>query len=54
MKATIFFFYQIDGQIACKIIPRYITPPLFVGYSIPQVASNLDEIVDRIKSIYKL
>lgn len=48
------FFYQIDGQIACKIIPRYITPPLFVGYSIPQVASNLDEIVDRIKSIYKL
>lgn len=31
------FFYFINGQIICKIIPRFLVSPYFVGYKIPQV-----------------
>ncbi len=43
------FFYQLNGRIIAKILPRYITSPLFVGYSIPQVGDNLHEKVMQIK-----
>ncbi|RXJ04287.1 DUF4931 domain-containing protein [Anaerobacillus alkaliphilus] len=48
------FFYQLDGKILVKVIPRFATSPLFVGYSIAQVAVNLEEIVERVKEIYCL
>ncbi|HCP15500.1 MAG TPA: DUF4931 domain-containing protein [Peptococcaceae bacterium] len=47
-----FFFYDLDGIIYCKIMPRLVTTPLFMGYSIPQVCDNLDVIVHQFQSIY--
>ncbi|EIT87125.1 galactose-1-phosphate uridylyltransferase [Fictibacillus macauensis ZFHKF-1] len=46
------FFYQLDGVIAAKIIPRFATSPLFVGYSLPQVANNIGEIAEDMKMIF--
>lgn len=47
-----FFFYDLDGIIYCKIMPRLVTTPLFMGYSIPQVTDNLDVIVQQFQSNY--
>jgi hypothetical protein len=47
-----FFFYHIDGVFCCKIIPRYITTPIFMGYLIPQVPDNLQEIIDEFLGRY--
>jgi Domain of unknown function (DUF4931) len=46
------FFYQLGERIAVKVIPRFVTSPLFVGYSIPQVSNNLEEVVNAVKRIY--
>ncbi len=46
------FFYQLEGNIVVKIVPRFATSPLFVGYSIAQVAVNLEEITERIQELY--
>ncbi|TLS36592.1 DUF4931 domain-containing protein [Pseudalkalibacillus caeni] len=46
------FFYQIKGKIAAKVIPRFPASPLFVGYSIPQVANRVGEVAEQIKKIY--
>lgn len=43
------FFYHLSGRIVAKVVPRYVTSPLFVGFSIPQVASNLEEVVRDIQ-----
>jgi galactose-1-phosphate uridylyltransferase len=47
-----FFFYHINGAIYCKIIPRYITTPIFMGYLIPQIPDNLQEILEDFKARY--
>ncbi|WP_433742481.1 DUF4931 domain-containing protein [Falsibacillus pallidus] len=44
------FFYHIRNEIAVKIMPRFVTSPLFVGYSIPQLPINLEETVRDIQS----
>ncbi|MCH4169615.1 MAG: DUF4931 domain-containing protein [Lactobacillus sp.] len=31
------FFYDFNDQIICKIIPRFVMSPYFVGYKIPQL-----------------
>lgn len=31
------FFYHFDERYICKIVPRFITSPYFIGYKIPQV-----------------
>ncbi len=46
------FFYQWKKSIICKIVPRYITSPFFVGYSIPQISNRLNKIVEEIQKIY--
>lgn len=51
-KSYNLFFYQIHGQIFAKILPRFITSPLFIGYSIPQVSSRGLEVVKEIQTIY--
>lgn len=48
------FFYQLDGQITAKLMPRFVTSPLYVGYVIPQISSRLDEIAEDIRRIYNL
>lgn len=46
------FFYQWKRSIICKIVPRYVTSPLFVGFSIPQTSNRLNEIAEEIKNTY--
>lgn len=46
------FFYELFDKIAVKIMPRFSTSPLFVGYSIPQVSNRIEEVVAKIKKIY--
>ncbi len=35
------FFYNLGTSIYVKIMPRFVTTPLYIGYSIPQIPSNL-------------
>ncbi|MDP5273927.1 DUF4931 domain-containing protein [Chengkuizengella axinellae] len=46
------FFYRLNQLIFVKIMPRFVTSPLFLGYSIPQVSNNINEIVTKMKDIY--
>lgn len=46
------FFYEWKDGIICKVVPRFVVSPLFVGFSLKQVADNGDFIVNNIKSIY--
>lgn len=43
------FFYEWKGNIICKVIPRFITSPLFIGFSISQITNQTDEIVSQMK-----
>ena len=46
------FFYQVGNHIIAKLMPRFVTSPLFVGYSIPQVSTRQDHIVTEIRERY--
>lgn len=46
------FFYRLNSEIICKAVPRFITTPYFIGYSIPQVPSNLEWMTEEIKLRY--
>lgn len=46
------FFYHIGEKIYGKIIPRFITTPLYIGYSLPQIPSNLEWMAEDVKRIY--
>ena len=47
------FFYQFSQEeISVKIVPRFVTSPLFVGYSIPQVSSRAEEVIQEIQNRY--
>jgi len=46
------FFHSFENFTACTIMPRNATTPIFLGYSIPQVADNLDEIADTFRRAY--
>ncbi|KJS88116.1 MAG: galactose-1-phosphate uridylyltransferase [Peptococcaceae bacterium BICA1-8] len=48
------FFYEFDNEIIAKIMPRFITSPIYIGYSIPQVSNRSAEVVKEIKEIYNL
>lgn len=53
-KSYNLFFYQWNGKIIVKIIPRFVSSPLFVGYSIPQVANadRVNEVIRQIQQKY--
>lgn len=46
------FFYHLPDQIAVKLVPRFVTSPLFIGYSIPQVSSRGAEVVRELRALY--
>jgi ATP adenylyltransferase/5',5'''-P-1,P-4-tetraphosphate phosphorylase II len=46
------FFYHLDEKIYAKVVPRFITTPLYIGYGLPQVPNNLNWMADRVKEIY--
>lgn len=46
------FFYHINRKIYTKIVPRFVTTPIYIGYGIPQVPNNLEWMVEHLKGIY--
>lgn len=46
------FFYHLHGKRMVKVVPRFVTSPLFVGYSIPQVSNNIEDVAKQIQSLY--
>ena len=45
------FFYQLHEQIYAKILPRFATPPLYIGYGIHIRPTNIQEAVRDIRKI---
>jgi len=48
------FFYYIDGQITAKVMPRFVTSPIYVGYVIPQLSTRISDVAADLKRIYGL
>ena len=46
------FFYHDDSDVFIKIMPRFATSPIFIGYNIRLLPSNIEEMRSRIRSIY--
>ena len=46
------FFYEWNRTIAAKIMPRFVTSPLYVGYAIPQISNRISEIADLVRCTY--
>lgn len=46
------FFYWLNGYIAVKLMPRFPTSPLFIGYDIRILPSNMQELADEMKQLY--
>lgn len=46
------FFYKLNEAIIVKIVPRFVTTPLYIGYSIPQVPNNLSWVREDILTKY--
>ncbi|NPC90748.1 DUF4931 domain-containing protein [Bacillus sp. WMMC1349] len=42
------FFYHTNLKIICKIVPRFIASPFFIGYKIPQV--SVDQRLNEIRT----
>lgn len=53
-KATSYniFFYHLNGKIYAKIVPRFVTTPIYIGYGLPQVPSNLEWMAEKVKDLY--
>ncbi|WP_245824041.1 DUF4931 domain-containing protein [Sporomusa malonica] len=48
------FFYHISGQITAKVMPRFVTSPIYVGYAIPQLSTRIPDVAADLKRIYGL
>lgn len=46
------FFYQLKGQVYAKIMPRFATPPLYVGYGIRVRPTNIQDTTEVIRQLY--
>jgi ATP adenylyltransferase/5',5'''-P-1,P-4-tetraphosphate phosphorylase II len=46
------FFYEWDDKIAAKVMPRFVTSPLYVGYGIPQISNRIQATAEKVKQIY--
>ena len=53
-KATSYnlFFHHIDDKIYAKVVSRFVTTPLYIGYGIPQVPNNLEWMAWELQRIY--
>ena len=51
-KSYNIFFYYDEAGIYIKILPRFATSPLFIGYNIHFLPNNLDVIVRDMQSLY--
>ena len=46
------FFYNDGADIFIKILPRFATSPMFIGYNIRLLPSNLAEMRNQMRAIY--
>ena len=46
------FFYNEGDEIFIKVMPRFATSPVFIGYNIRLLPSNLTEMRDQMRAIY--
>lgn len=46
------FFHHYEARIYAKIVPRFVTTPIYIGYGLPQVPNNLGEMAEEVKRIY--
>jgi ATP adenylyltransferase/5',5'''-P-1,P-4-tetraphosphate phosphorylase II len=46
------FFHHYGDHIYAKIVPRFVTTPIYIGYGLPQVPNNLDWMVQDVKGFY--
>ena len=46
------FFYHWKKSIICKVMPRFTTSPLLLGYEIRQVPNSGKMIAQRLKELY--
>ncbi|WEG12305.1 DUF4931 domain-containing protein [Pullulanibacillus sp. KACC 23026] len=46
------FFYHWNNKYIAKIVPRFPTSPLFVGFRLRQVSNNLENIVEDFQSVF--
>ena len=46
------FFYHTNDNFYVKIMPRFATSPLFIGYNIHFLPNNTNLIVEEIRNIY--
>lgn len=51
-KSYNLFFYLINDSIRVKILPRFATSPLFIGYNLHLVSSDTNYIVNLIRETY--
>lgn len=51
-KSYNIFFYCDNGLMRVKIMPRFATSPLFIGYNIHFRPNNLEAIVKDVRKIY--
>ena len=47
------FFYRQDGKIRVKVMPRFPTSPLFVGYDLRILPYSINDAVPRMKKMCK-
>lgn len=48
------FFYQLNGDVYCKVLPRFVVSPYFVGYHLAQVndAAQLVAVQQGLQQIF--
>ncbi|WP_040203970.1 DUF4931 domain-containing protein [Neobacillus jeddahensis] len=46
------FFHHVEDKIYAKIVSRFVTTPLYIGYGIPQVPNNLQWMAGEVRNIY--
>ncbi len=46
------FFYHDKESFYTKVMPRFATSPLFIGYNIHFLPNNLERIVQEMKALY--
>lgn len=46
------FFYHYEDQYIAKIMPRFATSPLFIGFGLPQVSNQLEAVAENFKARY--
>ena len=51
-KSYNIFFYDDHGHMRIKIMPRFATSPLFIGYNIHFRPNNLQTIADEVRTLY--